>query len=137
MELKLEREYMTDKGATIGRLWIGTLFECFTLEDKVRMLGKDCQGKVDGDTAIPSGRYEIVMSYSDRFKRRMPLLLNVPCFSGIRFHAGNTEADTRGCILVGHEAIDSRILRSRAALDNLIAKIERSTKTEKVWLTIS
>jgi hypothetical protein len=137
MELKLEREYMTEAGATLGRLWIGDQFECYTLEDKVRILGPNCEGKVDGETAIPSGRYEIVMSFSDRFKRKLPLLLGVRCFSGIRIHAGNAAVDTKGCIMVGHEAVDGRVLRSKAALDNLLSKIERSTKTEKVWLTVT
>ena len=57
--------------------------------------------KIAGKTAIPTGRYRVVMSYSKTYKRRMPYLLNVPHFTGIMIHTGNSPDDTRGCILVG------------------------------------
>ena len=81
--------------STIGELWLGDWRECWTLEDCVR------QSKLPKVTAIPSGRYEVVVSYSARFKRLLPLLLNVPNFEGVRIHPGNTDKDTEGCILVG------------------------------------
>jgi len=82
---------------TIGRLFIDSIFFCYTLEDTVRAPGI----KIPGKTAIPQGKYKVVVSWSTRFKKLMPLILAVPGFAGIRLHGGNTDADTDGCILVG------------------------------------
>ena len=118
MNLFLVRKWFTDL-STIGELSIGEDFECFTLEDVVR------EGpKVPGQTAIPEGTYNVVITPSARFKRDMPLLDNVPNFSGIRIHPGNTDADTEGCILVGQTHGFNRIGQSRLAFDALFGKIE-------------
>ena len=81
MELLLERKYL--KAAyTIGCLWIeGTRF-CDTLEDRVRDLKQE--PKVPGATAIPAGRYEVIVNRSPRFGRDLPRLLDVPGFEGTR-----------------------------------------------------
>ena len=84
---------------TIGRLYINNNYFCDTLEDRCRNLSKE--KKIYSQTAIPKGVYKLVISYSPRFKRLLPLLLNVPFFEGIRIHAGNSSKDTSGCILVG------------------------------------
>ena len=87
MELRLVRETFTAV-STIGRLMVDGLFDSYTLEDVVR------DGpKIPGRTAIPYGRYQVIIDYSNRFKRPMPLLLNVPGFTGIRIHQGNTDAE--------------------------------------------
>jgi hypothetical protein len=81
--------------------------------------------KVPGKTAIPSGMYKVVITPSARFKRPMPLLLNVPNFEGIRIHWGNTDADTEGCILVGRtQKPPDFIGESRLAFDALFPKIK-------------
>ena len=90
MELTLTRTDFTND-STIGELSVNGKFECFTLEDKVRPV------KIKGMTAIPAGAYEVVINFSERFQRPLPLLLNVPNFDGIRIHAGNTAKDTEGC----------------------------------------
>jgi hypothetical protein len=108
---------------------------CFTLEDAVRQ-GDIMLVKVSGQTAIPAGRYEVVVSWSERFKRRLPLLLGVPNFTGVRIHPGNTDADTEGCILVGEERADNRILSSRKAFDAIFPKIEAAAAREKCFVTI-
>lgn len=123
-ELELRRKWLTDK-STIGELYVNGEFECFTLEDVVR------PEKVYGQTAIPAGRYRVIFSKSPRFKRVLPLLMHVPNFEGVRIHAGNTAVDTEGCILVGQERGEDKVLKSRLALEALLAKI-----TDPCWITI-
>jgi len=95
MELELTRSVKTNK-STIGELTVNGVFECFILEDKDRGLRKDMPiselivMKIKTRTAIPTGRYEIVVSFSDKFQKMLPLLLDVPAFAGIRIHPGNT-----------------------------------------------
>ena len=81
---------------TVGKLYINGVYECFTLEDAVRN-----GTKVLGKTAIPIGTYKLIIDASTRFKQDMPHILDVPDFTGVRIHAGNTSADTDGCILLG------------------------------------
>lgn len=109
MQLTLNRFDITDN-CTIGKILIDGKFFCYTLEDRVR------ESKIPGITAIPRGNYRVIKSYSNRFKRDMLQLVDVPGFSGIRIHAGNTAKDTEGCILVGLTAGDETIYRSREAL---------------------
>lgn len=138
MELVLKRNESA-KGATEGRLYINGDFECFTLEDQDRKLEEGGK-KVQNDTAIPRGTYDVAITHSTRFKRKMPQLLNVPNFSGIRIHSGNTKDDTEGCILVG--ALNARtdddfIGASKVAFSRLYPKIEKAImKGEQVTLTI-
>ena len=88
MKLKLIRQFGTE-GFTEGKLYIDDVFECYTVEDEDRHL--EAGGtKVYGRTAIPKGSYEVVLSMSNRFKKLLPEILNVPGFAGIRIHTGNT-----------------------------------------------
>jgi hypothetical protein len=92
------QRFIYSEKSTIGELTFpGHDFKCHTLEDKVRPDGV----KVPHETAIPEGRYRLTIDYSNRFKRYMFHLLDVPNFEGIRIHCGNTDADTDGCVLVG------------------------------------
>jgi dynactin complex subunit len=81
---------------TIGKMYVDGVYECYTLEDVVRN-----GTKVLGKTAIPTGEYKLIIDASVRFKQDMPHILNVPNFTGVRIHSGNTSADTDGCILLG------------------------------------
>lgn len=116
------------------------VWECFTLEDTVReQPGVPVRGwKVQGDTAIPRGSYPVTITYSERFKRDLPLLGNVEGFTGVRIHPGNTSEDTEGCLLVGRTKTDKSVGESRAAFAELYKKIEDAindgdTVTIEIW----
>jgi hypothetical protein len=98
MEINIYRHTYNTRGDRniIGDLFINGEFFCYTLEDERRADGV----KVYGETAIPTGTYNVKVTKSNRFKRLMPLLIDVPMFKGIRIHGGNTSKDTLGCILV-------------------------------------
>jgi hypothetical protein len=115
------------KHSVIGELTIDGLWECYTLEDLERDI------KIKGETAIPKGTYKVIINQSNRFKRLLPLLLNVPEFEGVRIHSGNTNHDTEGCILVGRTRTDDFIGQSRKAFDKLFEKMK---KAKEITLTI-
>jgi len=129
MELLLNRETQT-ANATLGRLFWENTALYFTCEDMQRAL------KIPGETAIPCGRYRVVITYSNRFKKNLPLLLDVPNFEGIRIHSGNTSADTEGCILLGMKMGVNSVLESRAAMADFMPRLESALKTDKVFITI-
>lgn len=112
MKLTLNR-FIIGKQSTIGALAVNGEFYCWTLEDRARAKGAP---KVYGATAIPTGKYPVIVNMSPRLKKRYPRLVGVPGFDGILIHAGNDAGDTTGCILVGL-AVDSpdRISRSTEA----------------------
>lgn len=118
MKMKLKRTF---KGAeyTIGKLYLNDEYFCDTLEDVVRPEGR----KVAGKTAIPTGEYKVVLTESKRFKKLLPLLINVPNFTGVRIHSGNTHHDTEGCILVGENKVKGRVINSRATMNRLMAQL--------------
>ena len=127
MEIKIKRLHRTDH-STIGELSIDGKFECFTLEDIERDV------KIKSETAIPKGTYKVIINRSNRFKRLLPLLLNVPNFEGIRIHSGNTNHDTEGCILVGLTRSKDFIGQSRKAFNKLFKKMQN---VENITITIS
>jgi hypothetical protein len=94
-DLCLERDLLL-ADRTLGALYYQDRRICWVLEDKVRPNGE----KVPGQTAIPTGRYKLSISMSNRFKREMVLVHDVPGFEGIRIHGGNRPEDTEGCLLV-------------------------------------
>ena len=147
MELILKR-IAKRKTYTIGRLFIreqvmdeylpGTenKYFCDTLEPTWRDYEHGAY-KVKGRSAIPEGRYAVVISYSPRFKQWLPILLGVPKFEGIRIHAGTTAKDTEGCILVGKNREVGKVLDSRKWLYELKQKIvEAKDRGESVWITV-
>ena len=101
---------------TIGKLYIDGKYFCDTLEDTVRKPGV----KIPGKTAIPAGKYKIKLTESLRFKKLMPRLENVPGFTGVLIHAGNTAEDTEGCILVGKNRVKGKVLDSRETFQKLL-----------------
>lgn len=141
MEIKVERKVKTEI-STIGRVMVGNVLECYSLEDRDRDLKQTddlpsiIKRKVFAKTAIPSGRYEVIISYSNRFKKQMPLLLNVPGFEGVRIHSGNKAEDTEGCILLGKSEGVNWIGQSRNAYDALMDELRAVTLQEKIFITI-
>ena len=126
MKLKLIRQFGTE-GFTEGKLYIDDVFECYTVEDEDRHL--EAGGvKIPAVTAIPKGSYEVVLSMSPRFKRILPEVLNVPGFTGVRIHSGNSSKDSEGCILVGSSNDrndDDWVGGSKVALAQLITKLSQ------------
>lgn len=104
----------------VGSLAVDGRPKCFTLEDVER------ETKIPGKTAIPRGFYKVILDYSVRFRRLMPHILDVPNFEGVRIHAGNTAADTEGCILVGLTKARSFIGESRVAFARLYDVLEKA-----------
>lgn len=140
MELTLNRNHSIGN-STISKLFVNGEFECYILEDVIREIKGEpvVVWKVDGETAIPEGRYKIIINMSNRFKRMMPLLLNVAGFEGIRIHAGNAHLSTEGCLLCGDKVEHGEIVggTSRPAMDKLQKKIQAVLdKGDQVWITI-
>jgi len=139
MKIELKRKWFTNQ-STIGELYINGVFECFTLEDVVR----EKEGvpvskwKIQDVTAIPKGTYDLIITHSPRFKQRLPILLRVAGFTGIRIHSGNTANHTEGCILVGTTRAKDFVGNSRVAFGRLFRKITTAlTAGKKVTIKIS
>lgn len=132
MKLTLERLQL-DPDVTIGSLSIDGAWQCWTLEDVVRPTDAT---KVYGQTAIPFGTYGVIVTYSPHFGIDLPLLVNVPNFSGVRIHPGNTALDTDGCILVGQDRLGKSLGHSRAAFNALYPLLRDAVAKGPVTLEI-
>lgn len=137
MKIRVDR-FEFSETSTISRLTCGG-FSCFILEDVDRHLedSKDGKEKVYGRTAIPRGTYEVIITYSNRFKRELPLLRNVKYFEGIRIHPGNSDVGTDGCLLPGSSYSADFVYNSRATFNKLFGLIEDALdRGDKVELEI-
>lgn len=134
MQLKLIREIYSAQ-STIGRLYVNGTFFCFTLEDYCRDSNKDGdlqdpgEKKVFGKTCIPQGEYKVILNQSTRFKKLLPLLIDVPGFSGIRIHNGNIPDHTEGCILVGSTRAENFVGNSIDTLARLMVRLKAMSST--------
>lgn len=123
---------------TLGTMLIDGLMLGHTLEDTDRRLEDvGIAAKVKGKTAIPRGRYEVVMTYSNRFHRMMPEVLQVPGFVAIRIHGGNVPEDTEGCPLLG-AVREGDTVRDCPGVNALLRRrIEiAERRKERVWLEV-
>jgi hypothetical protein len=137
MELKLIRSVFTENN-TWGKIYLNGNFFAYTCEDTCRDLQSDGSGKIKGKTAIACGRYEVVLSYSNRFRRLLPQLLRVKWFEAIRIHGGNTAADSEGCILIGKNGdLKTRIWNCATKVNQLINGMKAIKDKEKIWIEIS
>lgn len=142
MEIRVKRIARKD-GYTIGKMYINGAYFCDTLEDTDRGLKSTMSveeilsKKRKGVTAIPTGKYDVILTFSPRFKRVLPLLLNVPGYQYIRVHNGNRPDSTDGCLLVGENKIKGQVLNSRATLEKLMSVfLECEKRKEKVTILI-
>ena len=143
MEITVTREHFNEI-CTIGTLTCNAdpELKLYTLEDMDRHLSQTDSidqiktAKVYGQTCIPYGRYELALTFSNKYKRVMPLVVNGPGFEGIRIHSGNKAADTEGCLLVGYEKdiLNNQIVQSKAAIAELYQLIDSKSKTEKIFI---
>ena len=79
--------------------------------------------EVFGMTAIPVGIYVVQLTYSQKYKKILPLITNVKGYSGIRMHSGNTSKDTEGCVLVGKNKEVGKVLDSRKTFQALMKRM--------------
>ena len=140
MKIKLKRIALK-KDYTIGKLYIDDVYFCDTLEDAVRDLNKNGkfdngEKKIYSQTAIPYGTYEVKWTYSPRFKKHTPQLINVPQFEGIRIHAGSYSKDTEGCILLGENKKVGMVLNSRVTINKFYPIIKDACSKGKVTIEI-
>lgn len=142
MEIKVKRITPIDYPYTIGKMYIDGDYFCDTLEDRVRDINKNGkfdngEVKVAGETAIPYGRYQVVVTMSPKFKRELPRLLNVPNFEGILIHRGNTDKDSAGCLLLGENKVKGKVINSTPYEQKLVSILKGvQNKGEEIWITI-
>lgn len=140
-----QHRYLFDEHSTLSRLYLNGTFECYILEDRVRepYTNQDKtyehipteQWKIPSETAIPVGKFDVTIDMSSRFKKLMIHILEVPGFSGIRCHSGNTNHDTEGCMITGKERNEKlgEVSGSILAKNALFSKIQKALdRKEKV-----
>lgn len=128
--IRVKRTVFTEK-STIGELYMPDgAFQCFTLEDTVR------DHKIPGQTAIPAGTYELVVTFSPRYQKPMPRLLDVPFYQGILIHNGNTPEHSEGCLLVGRKKGVDCIQESILAFEELLPKIRKLIEKGELFVQI-
>lgn len=143
MIIKIIRKYFTE-ASTISELYVNDLFVCHTIEDKDRGLSSSMtleeiqKIKIYGKTCIPYGKYELVINFSNRFQKYLPLLIGVPGYAGIRFHPGNKSEDTEGCILPGDYSTSKPdwVSNSRVNFSKLFDMMKKVEKKEKIFVII-
>ena len=142
MELILERKYL-NKDSTEGNLYVNGKWFCHVVEDVVRAKPGEWKKelKVYAQTAIPYGRYRVMVTYSPKFKRMLTAILDVPDFVGIRIHSGTSHKSSAGCPIISYLADDgngsrNRVIKDDKAMNDLCDMVLKAQKTEKVWIEI-
>jgi len=123
---------------TLGTMYLDGVKFCETCEDEDRFLENGVTEKVNARTAIPRGRYRVLTSFSTRFNKVLPIVLDVPGFEGIRIHGGNNAADTHGCILVGKVRTSTGIAQCADTVLRVIQQIEDAHELGiETWLEVT
>lgn len=140
MQVTIWRKYRK-ADYTIGRMYIDGVFFCNTLEDTDRGLmqsmsvGEIMNVKIAGQTAIPVGNYKLTRTWSPRFRKLVPQIMNVKGFSGVRIHAGNTVKDTEGCPLVGDNTQKGMVTNSRKRFTAFDTRLQVEGGTADLCIT--
>lgn len=141
MELAVKRVTRTPNSTT-GDFYINGVKTYHTLEDPDRGLHSDMTLaqiqaiKIHGNTAIPEGRYQVTKYFSPKHNAWVPLLLHVPGFEGVEIHAGNTNIDTAGCLLLGMGLAPDMVTNSKEAIGAFYPLFfDTIAKGEQVWIT--
>ena len=142
MKIQVNRDWEKSE-YTIGNVLINSKPFCNSLEPKSRGLSKNMSLqdilsiKVPSETAIPIGTYRVSLKYSSSFKRDMPYIEDVPGFSGVLIHWGNTKKDTKGCILLGKNTKVGQVLESKATFSKFMNLLDQAiSKGEDISITI-
>lgn len=138
MDIHLERKIHNTK-STEGNLYINGKWFCHTIEDVVRAKPGmwSYKVKVYGKTAIPYGTYPVLVTWSNRFKRMLTGVFNVPDFEGIRIHNGSTELSSAGCIIISYTALKGSLVNDKKAMNDLCKLVADAQKKEKIAITIT
>ena len=139
LELLLKRK-IHNENSTEGNMLVDNNWFCHTIEDKVRAKPNEWKSslKVYAKTAIPYGRYRVLVTYSNRFKRQLTAVLDVPDFEGIRIHNGVSETSSAGCIIVSYKANKGSLVNDRKAMNDLCDMVQAATDAGKeCWITIT
>jgi hypothetical protein len=140
MELLLHRKILNDK-STEGNLYLNGKWFCHTIEDKVRAKNGFWNKllKVYAQTAIPYGKYPVLVTWSNRFHRQLTGIFSVPDFEGIRIHNGTSELSSAGCIIVSYknDGANHKLINDKLAMNDLTSIIELAQKREKITITIT
>lgn len=115
------------KGYTAGSLFIDNFWECYTLESEVTEIANTPvkEWKTD-NSAIPFGKYQVIINKSLKTNNRLPLLLNVAGFIEVRIHDGDMKDKLDGGIIIGLNIDDGWISNTQNAMERVIPKIEDS-----------
>lgn len=138
MEILVKRLYKKSE-YTIGKMYINGEYFCDTVEDTDRGLSQNMSNsaiearKVYGKTAIPIGRYKVTLTFSNKFKRVLPLINGVIGFAGIRIHNGVNADSSLGCVIVGENKIKGGVINSKATMEKLMAKLRGQ---KEIYITI-
>ena len=151
MKLVADRQWRKET-YTISRLFVDGERFYEILEDRDRglkqtdSLEKIKKEKVPGETAIPSGTYEITLDVTspkyaavkwcwDFCRGKMPRLLNVPGYEGILIHPGSSALDSAGCPLCGRNTVKGKLTSSRNTFKELYKKMKAAAdRGEKITI---
>ena len=138
----------------MSNLYINGEWFCNCLEDADRGLDNSMSEdmirtlKKPSITAIPRGTYEITLDvispkyskvqfYKDICNGKVPRLKNVKGFDGILIHAGNTDKDSSGCLLVGQNKVKGQVVNSKETFKQLYKLLQDGkSKGEKIIIKI-
>ncbi len=140
MKLLLKRIF-TNNQYTISHIYVDGIYLCDAIEDTDRGLDDSMTEeeirakKVYCETAIPTGEYRVILTWSMKFKRLMPRLLNVKGFDGILIHSGNTEKSSCGCLIVGYNKIKGKVINSREAFNKLFSLLKETEEDISIKIT--